>query len=247
MAATLLIYFGVCGFVFGFLWSRLYLRRWFVDADAEVKKLSQEVERLRQQNTDGNALAMVLRELNRGPYDIPATEKELEDAIKQASSLVRNQIFEITTKSSATLAAVTPRPPDVDVRYAGIESILRALIATDSSGRAHAYHAELSYALRRQQVPDLQGALDAISRAIAIRDTTHASGWRFYEFHRARCRILSDPNFIARKPSTKDVVDSVLDDLRPASADGAGWVKWRKDMPAIDEWLQLNKIDPNAM
>jgi hypothetical protein len=39
-ALTMLIYFSVCGFVFGFLWARLYLKKWFVESDRqEVKHL----------------------------------------------------------------------------------------------------------------------------------------------------------------------------------------------------------------
>ena len=32
-AAAILVFFAACGFLFGFLWARLYLRRWFSDAD----------------------------------------------------------------------------------------------------------------------------------------------------------------------------------------------------------------------
>ena len=46
-ALTLLIYFSACGFVFGFLWARLFLKRWFIEAD-EVRILGEKLDRFEE-------------------------------------------------------------------------------------------------------------------------------------------------------------------------------------------------------
>jgi hypothetical protein len=237
LAATALVYFAVCGFVFGFLWARLYLPRWFSDAD-DVRRLREQVSRLEmQQQADAEALALTLRQLSRSSYDPVAPQDDVSTAIKKASPPVRAQIFERAAAVSANMQAL-----DYDSKNESVISILNGLIASDESHRYHQNHAELSYALKRKQPSDWSSAESAISRAIEIRTTVKEKGWRFYEFHRARCRIAQDPNYLRGVASEPDVVAKILPDLRVASADRK-WSKWTADIENVGEWMKLNGVD----
>lgn len=233
-ALTIIVYFSVCGFVFGFLWARLYLARWFREAD-EIQILGEKINRLEsQQQADARALA-VISQLNRQPEDPPLTEEEVTEMIKQASQAVRSQIFAQAEKTSANTDA-----DNYDSKNQAVISILKGLISSDTTSRYHRNHSELSYALRRRKPPDWQTAEQEITKAIEIRDKMEKKGWRYYEFHRARCLIGQDPNFKRDQPSAS--VDRIINDLRLARSDDR-WDKWYKPDSTVARWIKINKID----
>ncbi len=205
-ALTILVYFSVCGFVFGFLWARLYLKKWFADADRDLKKLGEKLSRLEEkQQADARAFALVAQQLNRDPDDPPANDQDLVAAIKAASTPVRAQIF-----NQAKEASGNQKVDNRHVKNEAAISIFKALIASDNNGRYHRNHSELSYALRRKEPPDLQGAEAAITRAIEIRDKLGKTGWKYYEFRRARYRIEQNPDFKTGAPSARSFVEQIL-------------------------------------
>jgi hypothetical protein len=237
-AATLLVYFAVSGFVFGFLWARLYLPKWFDDAD-DVARLNQKVSKLvEQQEADGKALALVIQQLSRGTYDQRAPDDAIAEAIKSASSPVKAQIF-----YHAQTASAERDNSEYNLRNETARAIFNGLIASDTEGLYHQNHAELSYAWRRKNPANLVEAEKAINQAIEIRDGLRATGWRFYEFHRARCRIEMDRNFLAKNLSDAATANAILADLRTARVDDAKWRKWRDSQELVLEWLKLNGID----
>ena len=64
-----MLYFLCCGFLLGYLWTRLYLVGALKRADIGelVAKVNQLDEFKRQAEADANALATVRRQLNPGP------------------------------------------------------------------------------------------------------------------------------------------------------------------------------------
>jgi hypothetical protein len=240
---TLLVFFSVCGFVFGFLWARLYLKRWFIEAD-QVRKLGEKVNQLElRQLADARAFALVTQELNRGQDDPPADPKQVAYVIKAASSPLRAQIF-----SGAQEASGSDRDAfDYDSKVQAAISIFRGLIESDSRRRYHRNHSELSYALTRQRPPNFEEGLEEISKAIEIRNDLRISGWKYYEFRRARCYIGQDSNFKKGLPSIATAVDQILSDLRVAYSEPDKWEKWIKSEPDVPKWLKLNNIDSVAL
>jgi hypothetical protein len=238
---SVLIYFSVTGFVFGFLWARLYLPRWFAEAD-EVKQLKAQLSLMeRRQQGDAKALELAIRLLNPQDDNIPVPEADLKKAVKEASVPIRSQIF-----YQAQSASEDKKSEKYELRLEGAISIFRALIASDSRERYHRNHAELSYALRRKKPQDLAGAELEIAEAIRIRDRWDIKGWKYYELHRARCIIEQDPDFRGGARSDSRVTERIMAHLRAASSNEEKWPKWSNE-GSVGRWMQINGIDPTTL
>lgn len=234
-ALTLLTYFALCGFVFGFLWARLYLPTWFRKAD--LGRLEEKVSQLENKlQADGKALALATRQIKRTEDDPPVDQGELTDAIKAASSGTRELIFDLTDQTYEERKSAIHRSQE-QIWVQGSISVLNALISADSDERKQEYHSLLSHLLRR--VGDLATALREISKAIEIREKLRRKGWKWYEFQRARCQIEADPNFTAKKRSDSTIADQIASDLRKAFAH-KNWGKWYGEHTQVQEWLKVN-------
>jgi len=241
LVATIIVFFAICGFVFGFLWARIYLRRWFKEADQdEVKRID---EKLTQLENDAKALALVTQQVNRSAEHSLASDGDLAAAIGKSSAPVKTQIFDIARKESFNFAA-----PDYDLRIEGVIAIFKALIAADPRQRFHRNYGELSYAYSRCKPPNLEEAERTITTAIEVRDRLGERGWKYYEFRRGRYRIQRDPNFRQKKPSAPDVKERILQDLQTAFRD-KGWETWFNEpgQNSVKEWLTLNAIDEDTL
>ena len=119
-------------------------------------------------------------------------------------------------------------------------SILKAIVAGDAEDLRHQTHAELSYALSRKKPKDLEGSLAEISEAIRLRDKQRDKGWKFYEFCRARCRVLLDENFQGNKSSDSATSALIEMDLRSAHDDSKNWNKWLGENDEVVRWMKLN-------
>jgi hypothetical protein len=211
-----LIFFPVCGFIFGFLWARFNLRRLFSDADREL------VRQFSRSAADGKAYALALPLLAPRSGDDPVSQAELEKAITEASQKARAVIFAQAKEVSKD------RPVDDDI-WSGVISVLEALNAADKKGKNHTINAELSYALSRQAPPDNKRAKEEMTKAIKKRDSLGISGWRYYEFRRARYNIrLGSAN------------DEILTDLEAAYSDTAKWKDWLRDHSDVKDWISQN-------
>jgi hypothetical protein len=235
-ALLLLIFFSVCGFVFGFLWARLYLKRWFIAADQN--KLEVLGKKLDQLEEDAHAVALISRELISGHNGSPADPREIAEAIKAASPAIRAQIF-----AQAEAAAEDEDADDYETRLQASISIFRALIASDPRGHYDRNHQELSQALQRQELPNLQEAVKEITKAIEIRNKRGKPGWEFYEFLRALEQIQQDQNYKNSQGSDPALVNQIVGDLRHAFKDVERWPSWLEDDPDVEKWMTLNKID----
>lgn len=223
--ASTLLFFAVCGFLFGFLWARLYLRRWLVDADQDT------IEKATRFDADAAAYRLVSRQLERREDEAAAPQDELQEAIKSATSGAKARIFEQAKAASDDQDADSY----YNIRNPGAESIFRALIADDTQARYHQNHGQLGYTLDRRRPPDLAGAIEALSEAINRRDKHGLAGWRYYEFRRARDRIkMAKGNQLAG-----EVFASVVTDLKAArSGDPSRFDRWMKETPEVLQWVQ---------
>jgi hypothetical protein len=230
---SLVLYFAVCGFAFGFLWSRLYLPDWFREADA-VKELRIEMSNLaKQQRVHDETMAIILQAIasdNNSSFD----EQQIQDAVMTATGATREQVLLEVHNASAKWRDRT-QPPNL----VAIIIILKALIAADPEGSRFEYRGELSYALSRKKPPELNEAFDAISEAIRLRNEGGHKGWRYYELRRARYRIELDPN---KYKSDSAMRDLILTDLQAAQRDKEKWPLWIND-PEVKEWLKENRLD----
>jgi hypothetical protein len=237
-ALVLLIFFAVCGFVFGFLWARLFLKKWFTEAD-QVRLLGEKVDRLQQrQMADAQAFAMITHELNRGRDDPRADPENLARVIKAASSPLKAQIFNQAKEASGDRDA-----HDYDIKLQGAISIFQGLIADDIGNRFHLNHSELAYAMSRQNPPDYGEAEKEITRAMEIRNSLGNTGWKYYEFRRACYRIKQDQNFKNNVPSEPSAAEKIIGDLRIACTEVEKWQNWNIGDKVAAKWMGINNVD----
>jgi hypothetical protein len=229
MALAILVYFSTCGFVFGFLWARIYLIRWFSEAD-HLQALEDKVSRLEQrQKADAKALGLMQQVLNPTDEGSPVAENDLNGSVATASVPVRAQIF-----SQAELALSQRRSIE------GASRIFRALILSDTEEQYHRNHFELSKALRQMAPPKLEEAIKELTKAIQIRDKLRVQGWKYYEFLRARCRIDLIPNADVGRPSPPELTALITADLRAARAQKDKWLTWYTTNGKEQQWVSTN-------
>lgn len=226
-ALAIVIYFFVSGFLFGFLWSRLYMLRAF--AEAEILKA---IAKISQFDFDSEAINLVNRQLT---TDAPAVSpRTLKGAIKKASAKAREAILE-KAKEARTASGVT-----VDLLRRASE-VFKALISEDTEDLDHESHAQLGYILRDLGKPE--DSVEEFSHAIKIRDRRGKRGWSSYDFRRACIRIKLDED----SPSKPAVRDAILADLRRARKDPKREEDWEKRKDDIHEWLKKNNLDETSL
>jgi hypothetical protein len=257
-ATALLSFSCVVGFLFGYLWTRLFLAGALRVADeaalgaleARVRTVSdraasteRRLEELRKQTElDVNALNLANRVLNPSP-DLPeVTQDALNEAVTLASRPIRVQIFNQAwqTRSDNWREAATKPKMERTI------PIFRALIESDAEKQFHMNHGQLGFALKDRINPDWRAAEAELTTAIEMRGPWEEKGWLFYEFNRALCRISLDPDFLADKPSEPSRRQEILTDLRAATH-----AEQIKPLLRLDEkartWLTLNGVSKKEL
>lgn len=114
-------------------------------------------------------------------------------------------------------------------------AVFEALVANDPEHRFHRHFAQLGYALKDKQAPDLESAIEHLTEAIDIRGER---GFPGYEFNRAECR-LRQGTLGAADPQRRALI---LDDLRVA-AKSSFWFKRIADPTGpFLTWLSQNAV-----
>jgi hypothetical protein len=235
LAIGILLYFPVAGFLFGYLWTRLFLAGALARADlaAQVAAVREELTAQQEQaQRDAEALSLVRQFLAReGNQEIPP--EQLKKAIKSASKTIKSQVFyeayKVRSENWRDQKAVMERTIPV----------FEALVEDDTEHRFHQNYAQLAYALKDKRSPELAKADELLTKAIEIRGPwKHAGWWVVYEFNRASCRIQNDPEFLAEKPSTEENRRRIVDDLRVTLPEHTEWFA----RPPVDRWMGLNGL-----
>ena len=246
VASTMIVFFAVCGFLFGFLWTRLHLPRALHDADlgvlaARLRDTADEVKQVkdkldRQAKADATALSLIQRQINPAADGSAVAQEDLDAAVESASLPVKVTIF----NQAQNARSKHWKDPATKPMMERTIPIFRALIAADAENRFHKNHGQLGFALKDKSVPDWKAAEAELTRAIEMRRDDQQDGWLFYEFCRAQCRINLDANYVAGQPSASDFQALVLEDLQAAAAGGLRSIVLTD--PDVDKWLKLNNL-----
>lgn len=243
-AVAVVVYYVGCGFLLGYLWTRLFLAGALLRAD-----FAAEIERLRNDSDQGKADAFALNlvqgHLHRAADLRPAStdeEKALKEAIKRASRSVKAQIY---YQASEFRSARWERPTDKPKMERTIP-IFEALIESDTEDRYYQNHGQLGFALKDRPVPDWARAEAELTKAIGMRGSWEENGWLLYEFNRAICRIMLDGAYRERRPSSPSDKARILADLQAAAQTELASVIQNDE--TIQGWLALNgtKLDEIA-
>jgi hypothetical protein len=249
-ALGLSMYFVVCGFLIGFLWTRLCLQRAMRESDVAAeavtkaenaeKNSDQALAELRKQEAcrkaDDEAWALVNRQLSLGPGLPSVSEEELNEKINMATGPTRARIYYDAARVRSN--NWSDNKPLMERTI----PIFKALIASDSENRYPENHGQLGFALKDKG--DFKGALDQLEIAISMRRQLQKSeGQAWSEFLRAVCRINLDGKFnqVPKQPSDDETKRLILEDLRTAQDTGLSEAI-RREVTACD-WIRLNKLE----
>ena len=238
--------FLTCGFLAGYLWTRLYLATAFSRADREAHRvlhtMSHAVSRMQerlshqedQATVDATALSLVHRWLEPESGEPQISERELQDTLRRASPSVKVHAF---YRAQGLRSDTWRENKELMERTIPIFQAL----ATSNQDRFHRDYAQLGYALKDQREPNWEAAYLALDKAIEIRGTWKENGWVMYEFNRAICRVELDEDFQAGRPSSKAVTEAILTDLRAAAH--SSYVREQFATSPIRDWLELNDVE----
>jgi len=244
----LLVYYVACGFLGGYLWTRLFLPGQLRDADLKALIEQQVQESVRTQaDLDAAALSLADRCLNPTTGAEPPREGDLMAAIEAASPMAKVTIFRMASDFRER-AFVGQEEPGKAARTI---PIFHALAAADKERRFHRNYAELAWALKDRPDPNWREAEEALCKAIEMRDRLQVPGWEYYELDRAICRIAQDPAFRKGQPSEAATKAKISADLRKGAqvwlhapdgdplkeAQRAHWEAF------VDRWKQINGIN----
>jgi hypothetical protein len=235
LALSLITFFSVVGFLFGYLWTRLLLAGQLARADLEaiVERVDQIAKSQEEQpQIDAAALSLVARQLNLSGGDLPVKANELVDSIRKASAPVKVTVFNQTR--SARKAAETQDKGAIERTI----PIFEALIVSDVEGQFHRNHAQLAYAHMEKVNPDLTKAEQELTTAINMRGSWQYNNFTIYELNRAICRIRLDKNFAAHQVSDADNKQRILSDLRVAYLSDPTL----SNVETISEWKRVNDV-----
>lgn len=193
-------------------------------------ELESDIRELRQQNKQGAlAIALVRQHLDEDLDTPPIPEEELKEAILQASSSAKVEVFNIANTFRTTHYEQRPEllPRTIP--------IFQALIEEDHEEKFHRNYGQLAYVYKDQRPhPQWKLAEAALSKAIEIRDKQYAGGFVLYELNRAICNIHLAAAF--------EVIKKDLDQVLRLGPENGAWV--RRPHPtkgrAIITWIQKN-------
>lgn len=218
----------------------------------------QDVERLKEQvslnqnliaevkdqsRLDAEALALLHRQLD--PKITPSSSEveDLKRLIIAASPSMKVHVF--TQTSGVRNKNWRSNKPLMERTI----PIFEALIEGDSEDQFHRNHGELGAALKDKVEPNWTGAEAEINRAIEIRNRQSKTGFSWYEFNRAICRIMTDPDYQKGKPSSLAQLEKILRDLQIADKEFHSIANLVATEPnhAISEWLRVNHISAQTL
>lgn len=224
-ALGILLYFGACGFLYGYLWTRLYLAGAMRDAEELNEQFAKD-------QINSQALSYVRERLS---TDAPThSEEVLTKTIKAASPDVREAIFNMAYKVRRENWSDTPNVMERTI------PVFKALTEADSNNME--YFGNLGYALKDKRRADWAGALQALNTAIELRGKFEARGWAVYEFNRALCLINLDAAFRDGKPSAPDQTKDIVTDLQVGLNEGGYIASIITGSETIARWAKLNQI-----
>lgn len=199
-AGTIIVAHSVLGFLFTYLWTRLYMAELLHQAD--VRSLAAKVSALERRGSAGAAaLEMVETQLEGGTDAPEVPYEELRTAIAGASADVQALIF--NRARSFRREHWRSRPELVDRTI----PVFKALVEHGSGRIEHRLYGQYGYALKDGTEPDWDSARAALSKAIELRGDEDT--WLLYEFNRAVCALR-----LASRASSDRARDGLIKEAR---------------------------------
>jgi hypothetical protein len=235
---ALCIVASLSGFLLSYLWTRVRLKHELQIADRDIEAT---VRKVFDERASEDALALSLVERQLTGQDAP-TARELVKALGRASEPVLIQAYQVAEGQRTR----SWHNPEHVAEHERTIPVFEALIANDPDKEFDQHFGSLGFALKDREHPDLPGAIDALTTAIASRGDKTPAGFRlYYEWNRAACKILSLDEPAAETPRAQRI--EIEADLRMAALgmrEGMFGPPTAKDptIRAIAAWLEANHL-----
>lgn len=251
LGVLIVVFFSVCGFLIGYLWTRIYLTKEFVNTEVEVAtaRLAAKVSTMESANAqvaaalstveaqpdkDAIALNLVQKQLEPTTGETLVDQGTLDRALTEGSPALKVQVFYLARKARKEAKGTA----EEQTMARRVIPIFQALSACDVTNRYHRTHAQLAYALLDQENSDIPGAIAEIEKAMKIRDDHSATGYWNYEVFRALCRMRlmeKEPTEAGRAALKTQIVA----DLKRAAQKGPEYVL---EEPKAVAWMNAQGI-----
>jgi hypothetical protein len=239
-AVFIILHFVVAGFLFGYLWTRLYMAGALRTADTtsfgqRFASVERKLEALRtREEFDARALNLLQRQLEANEDEPPIPQKDLDAAIAACSNAARSTIFREAEKLRRSTWEDAVDKPKMERTI----PIFKALI--NANPNYHRDHAQLGYALKDQRIPQLEESKEKLTKAIELRGAWQHNGYVMYELNRAACEILLEKQRGHKVGSPAEVRSAILEDLKVAAEGGLR--KLISTDPLFQTWLKANDV-----
>nr|WP_281721714.1 hypothetical protein [Nitrosomonas nitrosa] len=243
IAIAIVIYFITAGFLYGYLWTRIFSAGEFSRSDAAQFAMKVQSVVDAREIADQQIVEKTDNILNAVDPPTPVILAEYENALRGASQRALDHVFQKTKDFRASSWRDEKTKPNVERTI----YIFRALAKLDPKN--HRYFGQLGYALKDQVNPNWEEAAIELTTAIRLRGEARVTGWALYEFNRAVARVhlyemKSRQPDEAGEMRLATLKSEIVDDLKVAKASlGANWLADRE----VAEWLKANNIDPAAI
>lgn len=237
-ASAVVVYFLTGGFLFGYLWTRLFLLGALVraDLDAAVERVEKKIEdQAKQAEVDATALSLTTKYLNPSVEESETDVDELKKSIVGSSPSIKVQIFYMAAKLRKQTWNANKELMERTI------PVFESLVQSDVENRFHRNHGQLGFALKDKTDPEWDRAEKELTEAIRIRGHWKAQGRSIYEFCRAICRVNQDKDFLENKPiSDERKRKTIVEDIKVAMKDHRkGIVEKSTD---LQKWIKLNNV-----
>ncbi|WP_238366661.1 hypothetical protein [Mesobacterium pallidum] len=239
VGVALILYFLILGFLFSYLWTRVYmatvLRRQNALSTREIKDIVAE-ERKREASADSDAIELVARYLEPETNPDDPMFRGLKGKVQAASVLARSIIFDRARNVRRENWLKPERTALVDRTI----PVFQGLIAADPDGSYRNY-GQLGYAMVKSSNPDWAEVQRMFETAIEKRPESSEFGAGAYEYNLALALVMQDPAFKAGTPSDAETRARIADLLDV----GVEVLKLEAEKP-LEDWARLNKYGPFA-
>lgn len=222
------LYGTILGFIISYLWTRARLKA--VLEAADMKHQIDEVLRSREE-ANSKAWSLATRQLD-GQTSVDPVE--LTKTLGAASPEWLALIYRRAEEQRAQHWQLDK------VKMELTRPVFQALVALDKAKKFHRHFGSLGFVLKDQSVPDYAAAIDNLTQAIQIRGPNPSvSGWPLYEWSRAVCRILHDPNG-SSQPPMRDAIRADVDAAKAKLSPRFFTQNHDPQINAIAQWMANN-------
>lgn len=248
-ALSIILFFTPLGFMFGYLWTRMYAKLYFCLGDRSadyVTKESLSQTLYDMQITSADTLLSVRRFLNPRTRERNFSVTQLRHMLSNASPDVREEVRAVAGERLRQAKNAGEANPEMASR---VVALLEALLELGPQEAWHLQHFLLGSALTAIDPPSWSRAEKHFGKAIELRNDWQSEGRLDYEFCRAAARIELDADYRNTGKSGDESRKRIGDDLKLAvtqmNRDGLRHEVRELFLahPAVIRWLMKNDME----